>query len=272
MMDQTLWYDRPAEKWEEALPLGNGRLGMMVGGQVEEERISLNDDTLYSEEPGTRDLPLDIGKDFDTVLGWLRAGKYAEAEQYATEHWGGRGQPCYQPPGDLRLCFGGSGPVTDYRRELDISAAVARTTYTRGGVAYTREHFASFPDRVFVSRLTAGRPGAIGLTATLDSPHPTAKTIAAEDGLLVMTGQVPGFVVRRELGWIEERGEQWKYPEIFDENGKRRPGAAPVLYGDAVGAGARASRSGCAFKRAAERSGRPATGSSSSPPTRCCCF
>jgi alpha-L-fucosidase 2 len=231
-----LWYDKPASKWVEALPLGNGRLGGMVFGGLDADRISLNDNTLYSDEPGQRDLPLDITRDFDKVVGLLRAGRYAEAEEYTTRHWGGRAQPCYQPLGDLHLRFpDAAGPVTGYRRELDLATATAKTTYTQGGVTYTREYFASFPDKSIVIRLTANAPGAITLDVTLDSPHPTARTVASEDGLVVMAGQVPGFVVRRELSWIEERGEQWKYPEIFDKNGKRRPGAAQVLYADQVG-------------------------------------
>jgi alpha-L-fucosidase 2 len=229
-----LWYDKPASKWVEALPLGNGRMGAMVHGGTAEDLISLNDDTLYSGEPGQRDLPLDITKDFDKVIGWLRAGKYAEAEQHATEHWGGRAQACYQPLGDLRLVSEGD-PVSAYRRELDIRQATARTTYVRNGVTFTREYFASFPDKVIVVRITADKPRSVALAVRLDSIHPTARTTAEGTDTLVMKGQVPGFVVRRELSWIEERGEQWKYPEIFSKDGKRRPGAAPVLYGDAAG-------------------------------------
>lgn len=100
-----LWYDRPASKWVEALALGNGRIGAMVHGGISEDRVCLNDNTLYSGEPGQRDLPLDITKDFDRVVGWLRAGKYAAAEKFATQHWGGRAQPYYQPLGDLNLQF-----------------------------------------------------------------------------------------------------------------------------------------------------------------------
>ncbi len=230
-----LWYDKPASKWVEALPLGNGRLGAMVHGGVEEELISLNDDTLHSGEPGQRDLPLDITKDFEQVVVWLREGKYAEADQYATRRWLGRAQHCYQPLGGLHLLFPDGGPVTAYRRELDITTAVARTAYAQDGVTYTREYFASFPDKVIVMRLTASKEGAIRLTAKLGSIHPTARTAAEGGDTLVMKGQVPGFVVRRELNWLEERGEQWKYPEIFDKAGKRRPGAAQVLYAEQPG-------------------------------------
>jgi alpha-L-fucosidase 2 len=236
----TLWYSKPAGKWVEALPLGNGRLGAMVHGGVETERLDLNDDTLYSGEPGQRDIPLNITKDFDTVTGWIRDGRYAEANRYVIKNWLGRAQDCYQPIGHLELGFAAptvapGGPVSNYRRELDIATAIARTIYTRDGVTYTREYFASFPHKVIVLRLTASRPGSIRLTAHLGSMHSTAKTVATDDGLLVMTGQVPGFVVRRELKWLEDRGETAKYPEIFDPDGKRLPHAAQVLYGDNIG-------------------------------------
>jgi alpha-L-fucosidase 2 len=233
---RILWYDKPASKWVEALALGNGRIGAMVHGGVAEDLINLNDNTLYSGEPGQRDLPLDITKDFDKVVGWLRAGKYAEAEQFATQHWGGRAQPCYQPLGDLRLLFpAGSGPVSNYRRELNIGNAIARTTYAQDGVTYTREYFASFPDRVLVVRVTADKPGRVNLTAILGSIHPTARTVTESGNMLVMKGQVPGVAVRRELTWIEGRGEQWKYPELFDKGGKRRPDATQVLYAEKAG-------------------------------------
>jgi len=229
-----LWYDRPASQWVEALPLGNGRLGAMVFGGISEDQLSLNDNTLYSGEPGQRNLPLNLTKDFDHVLGLLRTRKFAEADMYVQRHWLGRAQDCYQPLGDLRLSFPGLGDVTGYRRELDLATAVARTTYTRGDVTFTREYFATHPDRAIVVRLTASKPKSITITVKLDSVHPTART-AASGETLVMKGQLPGIALRRELNWVEQRGEQWKYPEIWDKNGKRRPGAAQVLYAEQVG-------------------------------------
>src|ERR1700681_2151707 len=75
-----LWYRQPAPDWNEALPIGNGRLGAMVFGGVSEERLQLNENTLYSDEPGRRDLPLDVTRDFDRVEDMLRRGEYAEAD------------------------------------------------------------------------------------------------------------------------------------------------------------------------------------------------
>src|SRR4051812_14512602 len=105
--DLTLWYDRPAEKWTDALPIGNGRLAAMVYGGAERERLQLNEDTLYSGEPPADLRTLDITKDFDQVTGLLRAGKNSEADAYVTKHWLGRNQQCYQPLGELLLDFAG---------------------------------------------------------------------------------------------------------------------------------------------------------------------
>jgi len=242
----SLWYDRPAEKWTDALPLGNGRMGAMVYGGVDRERLQLNEDTLYSGEPPADLRTINIRKDFAHVTGLLAAGRNPEADTYITKRWLGRNQQCYQPLGDLLLDFTPvepAGGVTDYRRWLDLQQATAGVSFTRGGVAFTREIFASHPDQVIVIRLRAGRPGALGFKASYASVHPTAATLAA-DGELVMRGQLPGYVARRPLQTIERAGEQLRYPELYDTSGRRLPHVRPyrgndndgtVLYGADIG-------------------------------------
>ena len=250
----AVWFDQPAADWNEALPVGNGRLGGMVFGGVAGEHLQLNDNTLYSGEPGDRDLPLNVAEGLGQVRQWLQEGKYAEVHQWVTKHWLGRVQNCYQPLGDLRLDFVPGGEVKAYRRELDLANAVARVTYEQEGVTFTREVFASHPAQAIVIRLHASKAGALNFTARLDSPHPTARTevIAGKAGL-DMHGQVPAFALRRDLATVERNGETWKYPELFDQDGhlkpdvlppavsspklfdgdgRLKPGAAPVLYGD----------------------------------------
>ena len=223
-----LWYARPAANWLEAIPLGNGRVGAMIFGGPAAERIVLNEDTLYAEEPGSLDLPLDITKDFDEVVAMIRAGDYLEADRYVTRHWLGRSWPCYQPLGELVLGFAGSGSVVDYRRELDLSEAIARVEFTRGGVRAEREFFASHPDGVVVARVRDER--AFGVA--LESPHPNIRQEAGDrEGERVFRGQLPGIALRRTLEWVEQRGEQWKYPEIWNRDGSRKPFARQVLYG-----------------------------------------
>src|SRR5688500_6729412 len=113
-----------------------------------------------------------------------------------------------------------------------MSMANARTTYIRDGVTFMRECFMSFPDQAIVMQLSADKPGAISFAARLASVHPNAKSKPDGDDTIVMTGQVPQFVTRRNAKWIEERGEQWKYPELYDKDGKRKPNARDVMYGD----------------------------------------
>src|SRR5688572_7383169 len=120
--DLLLWYRQPSTQWVEALPIGNGRLGAMIHGRVDDERIELNDNTLYSGEPGDRDLPtLNVSATLEQVVQWLREEKYAEANEWVCKNWLGRQQACYQPLGDLRLKFSGAGEPSEYRRELDLS-------------------------------------------------------------------------------------------------------------------------------------------------------
>src|ERR1700676_1102709 len=120
-----LWYRQPAPDWNEALPIGNGRLGAMVFGGVSEERLQLNENTLYSDEPGRRDLPLDVSRDFDRVVDLLRRGDYAEADEIISHTWCGRAQACYQPLGDLGLYFEGHTAPSGYQRDLDLNTAIS---------------------------------------------------------------------------------------------------------------------------------------------------
>ena len=228
-----IWDDVPATEWVEAYPLGNGRIGAMVFGGVEQEHMQLNEDTLYSSEPGQRDLPLDVRPGMALVREAHTAGDYRKAHDYITKHWLGRAQPCYQPLGDLWLDFSGDGPVSEYRRELDLGSAIARTSFVRDGVRYTREAFISQPDQVLVMRLTADAPGRLTFKARLTSPHPTGKCDAPGKETLRLTGQAPGLALRRELDWVERKGDTWKYPEIWNPDGTRKFEAA-VLYGDGV--------------------------------------
>lgn len=225
----TLWYDRPAQPWVEALPLGNGRLAAMGFGGVAQEKLSLNEDTLTSGEPPSDLRTIDLTKDLDHVTGLIRAGKNAEADAYVTRHWLGRNQPSYQPLGDLLLDFAGTDDATDYRRWLDLATATAGVSYRRDGVTYTREAFISQPDQVLVLRLRADRPGALAFRAAFASPHPTARSAAAA-GTLVLRGRLPAFVGVRELAAVEQMGDQWKYPENFAPDGTRRPDATRARY------------------------------------------
>ena len=230
----TLMYDRPARDWLEALPLGNGSLGAMAYGGVPVEHYQLNHDTLYSDEPGGRDLDLDITKDFDSVLSLLRSGKYEEADRLCTTRWLGRSWPCYQPMADLFLSAVASGDPDRYVRVLDLNNAVNTVAYEAAGRCYRRESFASHPDGVLVIRMLTDDPEGVGFNLSITSVHRTAVAESVGPDTVALNGQAPGLALRRTLDLIEERGEVWKYPELWDSSGKRKPGASQVLYGEQI--------------------------------------
>jgi alpha-L-fucosidase 2 len=234
-----LWYDRPAVAWTEALPIGNGRLAAMVFGGVETERLALNEDTLTSGEPPTDLRSLDVRPGLEHVRGLIAAGRHDEADTYITRHWLGRNQPCYQPLGDLRLTLnplpdGVSPSLRDYRRSLDLATGVAFTRFERAGVRHRREVFASHPDRLIALRHSVDQAGALALAIRLDTPHPAARITSSASGGITMIAQLPGYVGRRPLETIEAWGDMWKYPENFASDGRRRPDAAQVLYGERI--------------------------------------
>jgi alpha-L-fucosidase 2 len=170
MTDLELWYDAPAARWTEALPVGNGRLGAMVFGGIAAERLQLNEDTLWAGGPYSPANP-EAREHVDEVRRLIFAGRYAEAEALANRHLMARPlkQMPYQPAGDLAVAQRFSGEATAYRRSLDLDTAVQTTTFTAGGVTYTREVFASAADGVIVCRLSAGRPASITLDLSLTS-------------------------------------------------------------------------------------------------------
>jgi alpha-L-fucosidase 2 len=164
----TLWYRTPATTWNEALPIGNGRLGAMVFGGVEQEHLQLNEETLWSGGPYDP-----VVKGAAAALPEIRRLLFLGDIARAHDLFGRRmmGKPYeqmkYQPLGDLLLDFPKTGAATDYRRELDLDRAMTRVTYRAAGVTYTREVFVSAPDQVLVMRLTADRPGAVTFSAVL---------------------------------------------------------------------------------------------------------
>jgi len=192
--DWVLWYQRPADAWTEALPIGNGRLGAMVFGGTAHERIQFNEDTLWAGKP--RDYVHQGAAEYLPVLRRLLGeGKQREAEQLAMEHFMSvplRQFP-YQPFGDLLLEFPGHEKPEDYRRELDLDAGVTRVRYRIGDTTFTREVFASAPDQVIVVRIAADKEGQVEFAATLKSPHPDASTKAVGTDQVALAGQLKKF-------------------------------------------------------------------------------
>jgi alpha-L-fucosidase 2 len=180
-----LWYNKPSGRvWENALPIGNGRLGAMIYGNTEKEIIQLNEHTVWSGSPNRNDNPMSLDS-LAIIRQLIFEGKQKDAERIANRviiTKKSHGQK-FEPVGSLQLAFNGHENVSDYYRELDIERAVAKTSYAVGGVTYTRESFASFPDRVIVMRLSASKPGNISFTASFTTPQKraTIKTTPAKE-------------------------------------------------------------------------------------------
>ncbi len=137
----SLWYRRPAQKWEEALPVGNGRLGAMIFGGVETERLQLNEDTFWAGGPYDPNNP-DAPALLPQVRQLIFDGKAKEATDLADKMMSRLlRQMSYQPIGDLLLDFPGASEATDYHRDLNLDTAVATTTFIRDGAKFTREVF-----------------------------------------------------------------------------------------------------------------------------------
>lgn len=168
-----LWYSKPSGNvWENALPIGNGRLGAMIYGNVSTETIQLNEHTLWSGSPNRNDNPLALDS-LAAIRKLIFNGQQKQAEQLANKviiSKKSHGQ-MFEPAGELRLLFQGHESYTHYYRELDIEKAVSKTSYQVGDVSFTREAIASIPDRVMVMHLTASRPGSISFTACYSSPQ-----------------------------------------------------------------------------------------------------
>jgi alpha-L-fucosidase 2 len=229
--DLVLWYDEPASGWDEALPLGNGRMGAMVFGGIREEHLQLNENTLYSGEPSQSYKNVNVTGGFEKVMDLLRDEKNAEADEFVRKNWLGRLHANYQPLGDLYFKSGSQGKIINYRRELDITNSILRVSYQADGVKYLREMFASHPDSVIVIKFTASRP-VLDLTVSFTSVHPTAKTGVA-NGVVFIKGQAPGYSSRRTLEQIEGWQDQYKHPELFNPGGKRNF-EKQNLYGDEI--------------------------------------
>lgn len=180
-----LWYNKPSgPAWENALPIGNGRMGAMIYGNVEKETIQLNEHTVWSGSPNRNDNALALDS-LAIIRKLIFDGKQKEAERIANRviiTKKSHGQK-FEPVGSLQLAFAGHENFSNYHRELDIERAVTKTSYTVNDVSYTREALASFPDRVVVMRLTASKPGSISFTAFFTTPQKraTIKTTTSKE-------------------------------------------------------------------------------------------
>jgi len=211
----TLWYKSPAKAWEEALPVGNGRMGAMIFGNPQKERIQFNENTLYSGEPETPK-NINIVPDLAHIRQLLNEGKNAEAGTIMQEKWIGRLNEAYQPFGDLYIDFASKATVTDYIHSLDMENAVVTTSYKQNGVKISREVFASYPAQAIVIHLKASKP-VLSFTAYLNSPHPV--TNESDSQVVYLKGQAPAHAQRRDTEHMKRFNTQHLHPEYFNAAG-----------------------------------------------------
>lgn len=173
--DLQLRYDRPAEAWEEALPLGNGRIGAMVFGGPEHECFQLNEETVWAGSPYNNTNPA-AKNALPEIRQLISEGRNREAQELCgpavCSPQGANGMP-YQTVGSLCLDFEIGAEFADYRRVLDLGRAVATTRFTSGGVTYCREAFTSFADQLLIVRLTASKKNSISFSARYATPYET---------------------------------------------------------------------------------------------------
>jgi alpha-L-fucosidase 2 len=207
MADDILWYRQPADlnKWTEALPLGNGRLGAMVFGGTSKERIQLNEESLWAGCP-VDVFPEDYAKHIAEVRRLVLAGERAAAREYGLANLTKTPTSfrSYEPLGDIYLDFGDVGTVTNYRRQLSLNDAVAKTVYHTNGATITREVLISAPDDVLVSRITTDKSKTLSFTVGLTRHKDATVTVKGTDSLH-MDGQIVD-IEKKDGGYDDNRG------------------------------------------------------------------
>ena len=186
-----LWYAQPAEVWMESLPIGNGRLGAMTYGGIEEEKLALNESTMWSGQYNeNQNIPFGREK-MNQLRKLFFEGKLSEGNRIAGDNLHGNQTSfgTHLPIGDLKMQFiYPEGKVTGYRRSLSLDEAVSSVSFNSGGVNYKREYFATNPDNVLVLRLTADKQKSITMNMGLDLMRQA--DLSVEDNQLVFTGKV----------------------------------------------------------------------------------
>lgn len=219
----SLWYGRPATTWNEALPIGNGRIAAMVFGGAETSCFQLNEETISKGSP-YNNYNTDAPKYIDSVRKLIFSGRSDSAQvlaerMLAPAELGNGG--AYQTAGCLRVRFADHAGYADYRRELSVDSAISVVTYRVGDISYREESFASLADQMLIIRYTASKPGSINLTASLSYPAGGTVDTGAEGAMMTMQGttqaaakSVPGKVrfvvgalVQHEGGSTATRGD-----------------------------------------------------------------
>lgn len=191
--EHILWYDKPAETWNEALPVGNGRLGAMVFGRVDTERIQLNEESVWSRQGSYEDSDGTVA--LPRVRELLFNGEYREAQDLAVEKLLQERLPsgtnAYQTLGDISIQYEDTSEVSDYRRELRLDSALVKVEYTRNNIKFQRRVFSSAANNVLVYQEKAGQGGKINCAVELSRPG-EGEVIIMDNNLITMKQMVAG--------------------------------------------------------------------------------
>jgi alpha-L-fucosidase 2 len=189
----VLWYDKPAENWTEALPVGNGRLGAMIYGGTEKEIIQFNEETLWSGQPHDY-AHKGASEVFHKMRQLLWDGKQIEAQDLGNERFMSTpfGQFSFLPFGNILLDFPGHENAANYTRKLDLEDAITSVVYEVGEVKYKREVISSEPDQVLMVHLEASKKGELNFTAGLDSPQ-SIYEVSVEGDQIILRGKANDY-------------------------------------------------------------------------------
>lgn len=243
--NNLLWYRDSAHSWNEALPVGNGRIGGMIYGGAQQERVSLNEDTLWSGYPSHCENS-DALEAYRMARDLAIEREYAKAQELLEDRFTGLWSQVYLPLGDLYLNMHHGANVEEYRRELSLEEAIVSVSYRVDGVQYRREVFVSAPDQVMVVRITADKPGSVSFDVHL-SPALNAMVESEQDGQTI-SGHCPTYQWRYHGSWlhdgelaygnsVETRGVGYRAEmRVISEGGKTERSALSVSVKEANGA------------------------------------
>ena len=216
-MEKLLKYIKPAEAFEEALPLGNGSLGAMVYGGVSEEKISLNHDTLWSGKPGQKIEP-NAKESFERAQKLVLEGKLYEAQKDLEESFTGRWLNSYMMLGTLYIKREGSnGDFSSYTRTLDLENSMVKVSYAEDGIDFEREYFVSYPDNCMVIRLKSSKP----VSYVLNGDCVGKSAVTAGPSTLYMSGECPTS--------IPPSYDRSAYPVVYDGDGVKVSAMARIV-------------------------------------------
>ncbi|WP_299577986.1 glycoside hydrolase family 95 protein [uncultured Sunxiuqinia sp.] len=192
-----IWFDSPAQNWNEAIPIGNGTLGGMVYGGVESDTIKINEETLWSGGP--RDLQnYEAIKHLPKIRQLLNDDKTKEAERLINSTMLGEYNECYMPMGDLVINTNSQEKAENYIRQLDLETGLVNINYSIGGVQYKKEVFSSYPDKVIVVKFTSSKKGQLNFSTSLTSL--LNHQVSVDGNQVILKGNAPKHAYPHYLG------------------------------------------------------------------------